>query len=86
MPAGIRVGVDASAARSARDAHAAERDSAQHLDGGDGIALLLRNDVGVRRLLVAERNLIASGLIAIESSESLYFDANSSTDNDAVSM
>jgi len=47
-------------------AHAAERDATEHLDGGDRIALLLRNEIGVRRLLPAERDLIASRLVAIE--------------------
>ena len=66
MPAGIRVAVDVSPRGQLRDAHAAEREPAQQLDGGDRIALLLRDEIRVRRLLRAERDLIAPGLVAVE--------------------
>ena len=45
---------------------ARERDAAQELDRGDRIALLAWHEIRVGRFLPSERDLIASGLIAIE--------------------
>src|SRR5262249_29725056 len=48
------------------DAHAAEREPPQQLDGRDGVTLVLRDEVRIRWVPPAAKDLVAARLIAIE--------------------